>query len=423
MTDNADVSKLRDLYDSIETNVRNLKTLGITSESFAPVIIPTILSKVPECICHVVMKITREKDWDFDAVLESIQNEVVAREQCKLMGRAAPQTKKTESRDQYSTGASLYSSQHDKGNKAPWCVYCGENHKAWKCNRVTEVGQRREILKKDKRCFNCLRKNCRINECKSPFKCFTCQGKHHNSIHPPTTSSHEEESSRLGGNGCLVLLKTARTEISSLEMPSKSMTARVILDDCSQRSYITRSLSKKLNLKVLSSKEVMVKGICGKSTVVNSEIVEFFLQTKSGNKMKITAGVLDEICDPISQPSVKTAVKNYPHLQDIAFADYHDGNEIDIQILIGGDFYYEIVSSTVKRGPPGTPVAVSTKLGWMIGGPAKQKEIIHTNLASVSLRTSETCEIYETQNREILEKTWAKSRPHLCEKFDRCKNE
>ena len=87
VNDCSDISKLRDLYDAIEINVRNLKTLGITSESFAPVIIPTILSKIPEAICHEVMKINRESDWDFHAVVEKFQNEVVSREQCKLISR------------------------------------------------------------------------------------------------------------------------------------------------------------------------------------------------------------------------------------------------------------------------------------------------------------------------------------------------
>ena len=66
----SDISNLRDFYDAIEINVRNLKTLGTTSESFAPLIIPTILSKIPEDICHEVIKINRD--------CEKFQNEVVS---------------------------------------------------------------------------------------------------------------------------------------------------------------------------------------------------------------------------------------------------------------------------------------------------------------------------------------------------------
>ena len=46
--DNKDVAKLQELYNKINTNVRNLKSLGTTSESFGPVLIPVILTKIPE---------------------------------------------------------------------------------------------------------------------------------------------------------------------------------------------------------------------------------------------------------------------------------------------------------------------------------------------------------------------------------------
>ena len=52
VTDVRDVGKLRELYDIIEMSTRNLKSLGVTSERFAPVIIPTILIKVPESMAR-----------------------------------------------------------------------------------------------------------------------------------------------------------------------------------------------------------------------------------------------------------------------------------------------------------------------------------------------------------------------------------
>ncbi len=406
IADCSDVGKLRDLYDSIEINVRNLKTLGITSDRFAPVIIPTILSKIPEAICHEVMKVNRESDWNFDAVLGKFQAEVVSREQCRLMVKQP--TKKLDnnrerSGDNLSTGSSLFSSTSQREKKPyakgkPNCCYCGESHKPWKCHRVTDIAKRKEILQNDGRCFNCLAKNCKVPECKSPYKCFKCQGKHHTSIHPPSDTSGENQNgggettthTTIGGNGNMVLLKTAMTAIRRDNSSTRTVKARVILDDCSQRSYITRKLVNELQLNIVDSKPVIVKGICNTSTAVQSDIAKFQLVQKCGRKLEVLAGVLDEICAPISEPSVKAASKNYPHLMDISFADYHDGNDVKIDILIGGDYYYEIVSNDVRKGPPGTPTAVNTTLGWMVGGPANVGEISHTNLASICLATAES---------------------------------
>ena len=83
-----------------------MKTHGITSDRFAPVIIPTILSKIPESICHEVMKVNRESDWDFDAVLGKFQAEVVSREQCRLMTKQA--AKKSDNRDRSGENEDVY---------------------------------------------------------------------------------------------------------------------------------------------------------------------------------------------------------------------------------------------------------------------------------------------------------------------------
>ena len=156
----ADTTKLRDLYDCIESCVRNLKSLGITSEGFGPVLIPTILTKIPQSIRLEVTKATREQDWDFDGVLKCLHSELTAREQCKYVTSSTselppppPQTRnrRTHRTDDF-TGSSLHASIRDK--KVQICVYCKENHKPWQCQNVTDISKRKEILKSTNRCFN-----------------------------------------------------------------------------------------------------------------------------------------------------------------------------------------------------------------------------------------------------------------------------
>ena len=169
--------------------------------------------------------------------------------------------------------------------------------------------------------------------------------------------------------------------------------ARIIFDDCSQHTYITRTMSEKLGAKVIGSKKTVVNGICGSSTVVESNIVMFYVLTLAQEKIEITAGVLETICDSISQPPTRKTVSSYPHLKTITFSDYHNGNKVEVDISIGGDYYYDFVNQQEEvRGPPGTPVAVHTSLGWTIGGPTRnnRNESTLSNLAICTLRASET---------------------------------
>ena len=184
-----------------------------------------------------------------------------------------------------------------------------------------------------------------------------------------------------------MLLKTAVARVANSENGDVATNARIILDDGSQKSYIQRSVSERLKLKPLESNDVVVKGICGRTTVMKSETVELYIETESKTWIKIRAGILDEICEPINQPSTRCAVRRYPHLANIKFADYHNGRDVDIQILIGGDYYYDLVASgRTVRGPPSSPTAVHTELGWTLGGPVAVEGVrtTHSNLATIS---------------------------------------
>ena len=114
--DASNVNKLRDLYDAVETNVRNLKSLGVESESFGPVLIPTILTKIPETIRLEVSKVTRS-----EKTLKCIHDELVAREHCKFVTK--PTQPSNVVQHENIAGASLHAQSKER-NHSYTCVYC-----------------------------------------------------------------------------------------------------------------------------------------------------------------------------------------------------------------------------------------------------------------------------------------------------------
>lgn len=149
------------------------------------------------------------------------------------------------------------------------------------CDRVTDTHARREILKRDKGCFVCLRKGHRNDQCQQNKSCRRCQGNHHQSIcersfQPAGSTPPVHTNSNLAGdsrspdergasneifnatsvihattksarNSYKVLLQTAATYAqesnSSIQVP-----VRILLDSGSQRSYVTNALKDKLKL-------------------------------------------------------------------------------------------------------------------------------------------------------------------------------
>ena len=85
------------------------------------------------------------------------------------------------------------------------------------------------------------------------------------------------------------------------------------------------------------------------------------------------------ICD---QPT-RCAMEKHEHLHDLELADLcsiHDRLQIDL--LIGSDFYWSMVTGVIKRGRSG-PTAIQTKVGWVLSGPTDVREVT-TNLTFTS---------------------------------------
>ena len=63
------VSKIRQLYNSIETHIRILRNLGIDSSSYGSLLVPLILSKIPEEMRLIVARNIEKNEWNIDKLL------------------------------------------------------------------------------------------------------------------------------------------------------------------------------------------------------------------------------------------------------------------------------------------------------------------------------------------------------------------
>ena len=92
-------------------------------------------------------------------------------------------------------------------------------------------------------------------------------------------------------------------------------------------------------------------------------------QTNKQNKyLEITALNFPVICSPLTKRRPKRVnINNYPHLQGLELADSSE-SQCGIDILIGSDHYWEIVTGETIRGNSG-PMAINSKFGWLLSAP------------------------------------------------------
>lgn len=89
-----------------------------------------------------------------------------------------------------------------------------------------------------------------------------------------------------------------------------------------------------------------------------------------------------QICSPVS---AKVNANNYVNLQGLELADTSiiEGDQQNIDVLIGLDYYFDVVSGNVITGES-HPVAVGSMFGWILSGHTSvedsRKKFVTTNL-------------------------------------------
>ena len=169
----------------------------------------------------------------------------------------------------------------------------------------------------------------------------------------------------------------ARTQAYAVN--GEKVPVRVLFDSGSQKSYITNQLKARLGLTPIR-KELLNLNVFGSVATreQSCDVVMVKLQGKYNEDAEILALGFSTICSPLPRT---VELRQYPQLQELesdCSPSKGEGKEsLAIDILIGCDFYWQIVSGDISRSNGGL-VAIKSKFGWLLSGPAR-----HNSGASV----------------------------------------
>ena len=360
-------------------------------EEYGPMLIPVLMSKLPD---ELKLILSREKEWTFKNILEKLKIEVEAREKVKLRGD--------------DSSMNLFVGSQERKFE---CVFCGKgNHKSYQCKTITNPKSRQAILVKQKRCFLCLKQGHAVQNCRSKNKCYTCNKRHHSSIcfgkskdsetkngneqkTPQQTQQQQQEApletqSNYASAGGTVLLQTAQATVRGTE---NSGQFRLLFDSGSQLSYVTPEVKKKLKLRTIGKRELTIKSFGGAKQGKVLDIVELFVETNNG-PVRVEAFV-SEISYPVKDQFTENAQMRYKHLKDLQLADKNDSKFVNIDILIGSNFYWSFIDGRrVVKGRLGEPVAISSNLGFILSGAVQnnqETDCLTTHVLRVSVSEDE----------------------------------
>ncbi|GFT50985.1 integrase catalytic domain-containing protein [Nephila pilipes] len=161
----SDTNSLRKLYDRAETEIRNLESLGINSESYGNLLTPILLKVLPSDLTLEFCRKNKSDNWDLKALLEFLGEEIQSCERAQsfhssVKEKHIPNSSNQEcssfafgsrsynrsaygkQRGNNSSAAELLVNHSSANNK---CIFCGENlHDSSSCDSFEENIQFRD---------------------------------------------------------------------------------------------------------------------------------------------------------------------------------------------------------------------------------------------------------------------------------------
>lgn len=397
---------LAEMYDKLECRLRALEVLGVTKGKCAAVICPLLEScmteeylKVWQRSCSSETALTAESR--LDKFMQFMKNEVQNQERIDVALKSfsdrpskspkvlsKPDEPKFSKKHQVPTATGLMTVSVQKGLSS--CIFCDEaKHSSVDCYKARDMqlSERIEVVKRNKCCLICMKRNHIAKFCKFKQKCLLCDRKHVPLLCPNLKRSNADvpEKTEAGvvpveGNVLAnvtsdkVLLPTIMVNIRGTGVQK---TARAVIDTGSQRSYVLRKTAQEMNY-LPTSEETIVHTLFGgqRSGICKHNMYKLYLSSIDG-KYVCNFDVLDQdvICDNVPDykhgPWVDEA-KNLDLTENMFSTDSNC-----VEILIGADVIGKILTGNVKQLSCGV-TAMETRLGWTLLGKQPIKPVKKT---------------------------------------------
>ena len=398
--------RMRQFLDEIEIHRRGLESMYVDMETYSKFIVPILMDKVPESVRLNMIRFNERNhlEWMITDFTEAFEKEIRVRE-CHVPIRSqnvsavsvTPRRQRQPPQHYEEGSASALTVALKKGKK---CVFCmDESHAPENCDKIRSQEDRKKILMRFAKCFNCLNSGHRVVNCRCKSCCTKCKRKHHTSICNKQTRPVQQVSEQTASQASIAaaadraipLDPTAASWVGNVQSDSKvalqtalavvddkkERTVRVLFDSGSQKSFVTAKTVQGLRLKAVRKEKVGIRvfGMNDAEYEVR-EVVRFRVSSVNGGEsVEVECYVVPEISS-IANAHIEVAKNDYPYLRQLYFSDVaKNQEELECHILIGSNYIWEFQKGETIRGGPNEPVAVRTTLGWVISGPLRGGQI------------------------------------------------
>ncbi|XP_042906732.2 uncharacterized protein [Parasteatoda tepidariorum] len=405
-----DIFSLRKLFDSCQTEIRNLDSLGINQENYGALLCPILIKLLPsDIVLEITKKYSNDDEWKVSEILDILKTEVISREKATALSSSItrvsecspfPSSKRSsggenshkQNKNRISTASGLLNESSNKKNK---CISCGnDRHNLWDCNefKMKEMNEKRDILKRSGCCFICFRFGHTAKKCRSFVKCDICFRRHYTFMCPEKKTDSKVESTVLSNETCNpeVLMQTLTIRLIN---GKKEIVIRGLIDTGSQKSYLLKETINKIGYKPIGQENL------------NHSLFGGLQRTNQHNKYRIFLSDLnrdyfcnfevydqEKICTEIPKIRDGSWIKEANKL-GIKFCDYKNmegsnSETKEIDLLIGADVCGKLFTGIIKSVSENL-IAFETRLGWTLMGKTRDPENSNSTNTVLSLHVAQ----------------------------------
>lgn len=370
-------TKLRQFTDALTGHMSALETLGHTPNSWGPLLVHLIVTKLDKNSRREWETITdKEEVAPVEVLIEFLESRfkiLEAIETCKNINIRQGAYKFNNHNRQLNEKSSSLVIGNNKG-----CYICQAPHTIYKCPIfiALPVTERIKRVAEMKLCKVCLRQHV-PKKCNGK-NCFTCSKPHNTMLHLGNSSelkkseaekpSEDQEATAAvsvhvaANSSDQVLLSTAEVRVQNEN--GESQIGRVLLDSGSQCNFITESMAQILKLKKTRVQHTVL-GIGGKSQNVKAAVVVTIRSRINNYNLTCSCLVVPKITNILPSENIggECMVPS-----DIELADTSFKIPKKIDLLLGACHFFEILGKQKIKPTINGPIFQETQLGWIVSG-------------------------------------------------------
>lgn len=437
------------LYDCLETQLRSLETLGITSDKYAAMLFPLIESCLPGELLRVWQRsahFTNLETGDDDETTTPLEirlkklmlflNQEVENEQrvtlategfglnesmssLKLNSSRPFKNKSVskESSKELPTAAGLVNAEASR------CVFCEGTHDSDSCFKAQKMGftQKKEVLFKKSACYRCLKKGHSAKRCRGRLRCVLCGRSHAILMCPELPGNKSEQKSATEKKEDPDEAQTLANQTSNhvflqtlrviLKGSSRSLAVRALIDTGSQRSYILKDCAIKLGFPP-KRQEQIIHCLFGGGNMTHRH--NCYDVTMFDTDFSFTFEALDQpkICGEVA-PIFQGPWIDEARVLGIELSD--NRQEGPIELLLGADVIGRLYTGERRELPCGL-IAMRTLAGWTLMGKMPSSEprsTVVTTALTLLVNNASISQLWELEALGIKEPLDRKSKEDM----------